>query len=504
MQDKISLYCICPLCLNHLKNPVTLPCSHNFCMDCAEGILLLATYTSSEFRCPECKVLIGDTYSKSLFLKPFSVRACNGIEIVSKCRICKENSEFACIDCEVTFCAKCAEIHTMGKYRVHMVETIEDYREKYCIEHKMKKIAFCMNDLALMCMRCLTLHPSHNFLKLDQAEMEYQGKINETLERLNFFLSQLLNSNQPILVSHIRLLLSQQSRLKILQYTSSLDFHNASQVLPSTPLQLYYLKRNTEYIYSHVPHSKELWAIKTSQIFPKWSSFNLLPNGNFIIAGGKNLKTLGSKQDLLVLSPNFELIYETLMVHGHSSHPSLLHKDILYIIGGKDEDNITGAHCEALNINTYDIHLIPSMHHGRTCPAGVVQQDYIYIFGGYTSWISNSIEKYDILQNFWKELNVATPVRMFQAGAVVIDKAQILIFGGEISQDFNNPYSFVFNTESEKFGLTSKIGFKDTWFGCWCHSIYSDGFVYTLSSNTMLVYNTKSNYWCSSGALRIT
>ena len=37
--DKI---CICPVCLDILRNPVILQCSHNLCYTCAEEIILAA------------------------------------------------------------------------------------------------------------------------------------------------------------------------------------------------------------------------------------------------------------------------------------------------------------------------------------------------------------------------------------------------------------------------------------------------------------------------------
>ena len=43
----------CPVCLDLIKDPVSLPCGHNFCMDCMKGFSCL--YNA---KCPVCRSFI--------------------------------------------------------------------------------------------------------------------------------------------------------------------------------------------------------------------------------------------------------------------------------------------------------------------------------------------------------------------------------------------------------------------------------------------------------------
>ena len=471
----------------------------------------LSTHTSSSFKCPECKTLVDIVpHSKYLFVRAFAIE--NLLKLLASpiCRICGADGDSCCVDCEIMLCRGCAGRHIERKYSTHAVELFEEYKGRYCIEHKMKRVYFCREERVMLCLRCLTTHSQHDYVELEQVESCFSSEIKnaeQALVKIYSYLQYSTNfTDRKDLLSVIFILLSQNNKIKFLQYAADLNLSNFSENLPpeSPAPDLFYIKRNTESVYSYNLITPKLLLHKSKTRFSKWSSLTLLPNNFILCAGGKATKNNGSKKDLLILDQNLSKIFDSLMIHGHSSHPALLHRETVYIIGGKDEDNITGSHCETFNINTLKSASISSMKHGRTCPAGVVIQDFLYVFGGYTDGISNSIEKYVIDENVWIDLMVVTPVRLFQAGAAVVDEKQILIYGGEISQEFNNTHSFIFNIETQKFGMCSKMRYTDTWYGSWYYSTLFGGHVYTLSSDTVLSYNTYSNNWDSTGPLQIS
>lgn len=118
--------------------------------------------------------------------------------------------------------------------------------------------------------------------------------------------------------------------------------------------QLFYLIRGSrDYIVfdfdSQVFQKKVI--IDTTFDIPRWSCFVPLINGHILIVGGKARKNTGAKKAAFFLDPVTGYTYMApSMITGHSSHACLLINDDVYVISGKNENNITATQCEALNL----------------------------------------------------------------------------------------------------------------------------------------------------------
>ncbi|XP_075939129.1 E3 ubiquitin/ISG15 ligase TRIM25-like isoform X1 [Anarhichas minor] len=144
----------CPVCLDILKDPVSTPCGHTYCMLCINNYWDQAD--SAHFSCPQCR----ETFSPRPVLRRNTVLA----EVVGKlklsdaltapelylggvgevpCDFCPPESELravkSCLVCLASFC----ELHVLphrevGTLRRHkLVAAVESLAERLCAQHRL-------------------------------------------------------------------------------------------------------------------------------------------------------------------------------------------------------------------------------------------------------------------------------------------------------------------------------------------------------------------------------
>ncbi|KAM7009613.1 E3 ubiquitin/ISG15 ligase TRIM25-like isoform 2-T2 [Tautogolabrus adspersus] len=144
----------CPICLDILKNPVSTPCGHTYCMSCINNYWDQAK--SGQFSCPQCR----ETFSPRPVLRRNTVLS----EVVDKlkltemvtapelylgglgevpCDFCPAESRVkavkSCLVCLASFC----ELHVLphrevGTLRRHkMVAAVECLAERLCAQHRL-------------------------------------------------------------------------------------------------------------------------------------------------------------------------------------------------------------------------------------------------------------------------------------------------------------------------------------------------------------------------------
>uniref|UniRef100_A0A8C4RPA0 Uncharacterized protein n=1 Tax=Erpetoichthys calabaricus TaxID=27687 RepID=A0A8C4RPA0_ERPCA len=184
LKDEIT----CPLCLDTLSDPVSIPCGHSFCLKC------LTEYCDQyqDCRCPQCR----RTFTKKPKLHINT--ALNGvIERIKQPRLSPhpfenyENMECdACIGLKsraVKFCLTCMASYCQTHLKPHLeIAAWKDHKltdpegnlkEQLCAQHEKRLEMFCKNDEKCVCVMCVaTGHNEHIMVELETERIEKQVK----------------------------------------------------------------------------------------------------------------------------------------------------------------------------------------------------------------------------------------------------------------------------------------------------------------------------------------
>ncbi|CAC5396326.1 TRIM56 [Mytilus coruscus] len=195
----------CPICLETLKSPKSLPCLHNFCEICIGEFILSTERRSgrklSSYPCPVCKSVVTSTNPENDTLNwvsslPGSLQMGQSESTKQECNMCKKQNisntaTHWCRDCVEAFCEECLRLHNLMKFSAdHKVVKIEEIKmcasgiesdfsliSDSCPIHKSKTLeAFCFDHQKLCCVLCLTLQ--HRKCKTVHAidEIQYLNK----------------------------------------------------------------------------------------------------------------------------------------------------------------------------------------------------------------------------------------------------------------------------------------------------------------------------------------
>lgn len=479
---------LCPCCCEVLKCPVVLHCSHIFCLDCAEMMIEMFKEANSEFCCPECHVQepVFPMNKNWLIFDKKIEKILKHVKNINKntilCALCNTQAEFCCSTCKIFICNECKVSHTTNKYKFHIVTDYKTYKKNYCFQHLMPKHFYSVSQHLLMCQACAL----NSRQKYDRSE----NILNMLESDISMIKSQYSN------LRLFKTIIAQENPLKLLQYFSPLDHKlDSLQPTPDPDPNIYFVERSSETYYTFKGSNKHK-SCSSQFSFPRWCSFTILLDNKILITGGKCDKDKGSTNTYFILEINKQVFKTGSMIMSHSSHPAILADDKkVYILGGKDADNVTNTHCETFNPENFEFNVIGSMHYGRTCAAAVSFNYYLFVFGGFVNGFTNLIEKYSISQDCWTDINNTLPVRLFQLGATVIDKASVLIFGGEISSDLKNLHSFVFSLKTEKFSLCRKMKVPDQFLSFWYHSVWTGKSVLSLKRNCFIEFDLEKTMW---------
>ncbi|XP_052461640.1 tripartite motif-containing protein 16 isoform X2 [Carassius gibelio] len=172
-QDQFS----CPVCLDLLKNPVTIPCGHSFCMSCITECWdqedLMGVYS-----CPQCR----QTFTPRPALNKNTMLA-EVVEQLTKtklqasvpagpedveCDVCtvrKHKAIKSCLVCLNSYCQNHLQQHEnlfKGK-RHNLTEAIGRLQEMICPKHNKQLEIYCHTDQQCICYLCtMDNHKNHD------------------------------------------------------------------------------------------------------------------------------------------------------------------------------------------------------------------------------------------------------------------------------------------------------------------------------------------------------
>ncbi|XP_060743676.1 E3 ubiquitin/ISG15 ligase TRIM25-like [Tachysurus vachellii] len=204
----------CPVCLDPLNDPVTIPCGHSFCKVCING------HWDQEdvkgiYSCPQCR----ETFTPRPVLRRNNMLA----EVVEKlkktelqaaspahcyagpgdveCDSCtgrKHKAIKSCLVCLASFCEDHLKPHYQSPaFKKHkLVEACAELQEKICSEHDKLMEIYCRTDQSLICYLCtMEEHKGHNKVsaktertekqnELKKEQMKFQQRIQETQKKV--------------------------------------------------------------------------------------------------------------------------------------------------------------------------------------------------------------------------------------------------------------------------------------------------------------------------------
>ncbi|XP_075207887.1 nuclear factor 7, ovary-like [Anomaloglossus baeobatrachus] len=189
LRDELS----CSICLNIYKDPVTLKCGHNFCLDCITQVLDTQE-GSGVYHCPQCRA----QFKKCSALKK-NVTLCNIVgsfqatnsdqqESGICCTYCIHSPEPAakcCLLCEAFLCFNHVKVHNKSAEHV-LTEPTTFLPKRKCLIHKKVLEYYCMDDATCVCVYCsVGEHRGHQVTKLEETAKIKKDELRQVLHKLN-------------------------------------------------------------------------------------------------------------------------------------------------------------------------------------------------------------------------------------------------------------------------------------------------------------------------------
>ncbi|XP_048011249.1 tripartite motif-containing protein 16-like [Megalobrama amblycephala] len=185
---------MCPVCLDLLKDPVTIPCGHSYCKSCITDCWDQEDQ-KRVYSCPQCR----QTFSPRPALAKNTILA----EMVEKlkkiklpadcytgagdvqCDVCtgrKHKAVKSCLVCLNSYCQNHLEQHeTFFKGKRHnLTEATERLQEMICPKHDKILEVFCRTDQNCICVLCMDEHKNHDTVSAAAQRTEKQHQLKET------------------------------------------------------------------------------------------------------------------------------------------------------------------------------------------------------------------------------------------------------------------------------------------------------------------------------------
>ncbi|XP_052407238.1 E3 ubiquitin-protein ligase TRIM16-like [Carassius gibelio] len=196
----------CSVCLDLLKDPVTVPCGHSYCMRCITSCWDEEDWKGI-YRCPQCRktftprpvlgknVVFAEMVEKLKTMRlqsapvpatpaaPAVHRTGSGDVQCDSCTGIKQKAVKSCLDCRSSYCQNHLDQHeSLFRGKGHdLMDATGRLQEMMCSRHGKILEIYCRTDQRCICMLCLVdEHKNHDTVSTGVARAEKQRHLEET------------------------------------------------------------------------------------------------------------------------------------------------------------------------------------------------------------------------------------------------------------------------------------------------------------------------------------
>ncbi|XP_073788008.1 E3 ubiquitin/ISG15 ligase TRIM25-like isoform X2 [Danio rerio] len=192
----------CSVCLDLLKDPVSIPCGHSYCMSCITDCWNQEDQ-KRVYSCPQCRqtfsprpalakntmlaeVLEKQQKSKLQAAGPAQSPAASGDVECDVCTGAKNRAVKSCLVCLNSYCHTHFQLHQQlnpgNQHKV--IEATHKLQEMICPQHKKLLEIFCRTDHCCICYLCMVdQHKHHDTVSAAAERTELQSRLRETQSR---------------------------------------------------------------------------------------------------------------------------------------------------------------------------------------------------------------------------------------------------------------------------------------------------------------------------------
>ena len=201
----------CPLCLETIKNPKTLPCLHSFCLECLDELANFARrQLQTTIKCPVCQTSFQIPDTDTFANLPSSFHLNRLVDVLAledgsvqtqRCNTCDENNSVTsyCFVCQSFLCASCFKYHqrfkaTRGHRNVLMdnlqAQDVQELiqRPVMCSQqyHEDQSMEFyCEDCKVLVCHKCsVVTHNRHSMTDIQKAAEEQKLQMAQVVAKV--------------------------------------------------------------------------------------------------------------------------------------------------------------------------------------------------------------------------------------------------------------------------------------------------------------------------------